>query len=96
MSPPAGERARRFVISGRVQGVAFRYFTCGVARQLGLVGWVKNLPTGEVEVRTRGSAADLEAFERQLRQGPSGSRVDSLTQAELGAPGEWSDFRIVY
>ena len=96
MSAAADERAVRMVISGRVQGVSFRYFTRQAARRLGLVGWVKNLPSGQVEVRVRGAEPVLELFRQQLRQGPPASRVDELSQTELASPGDWSDFQITY
>ena len=84
------------IVSGRVQGVSFRYFTRQEARRLGLVGWVKNLPTGEVEVRVAGAPEALEAFRRRLRQGPPAGRVDDLVESELQAPGEWREFEITY
>ncbi len=90
------DQSLRIVISGRVQGVAFRYFTRGAARQLDLVGWVKNLPGGEVEVRVTGPPSTLESFRQRLRQGPPGSRVDSLSESELAAAEEWTDFQIAY
>ena len=97
MSAAADQRAVRMVISGRVQGVSFRYFTRQAARRLGLVGWVRNLPTGEVEVRARGAAPDLELLRGQLRQGPPGARVDDLSEEELAAAGDdWRDFQITY
>lgn len=96
MTAPRGERTVRMVISGRVQGVSFRYFTRQIARRLGLVGWVKNLPSGQVEVRVRGAEPVLELFRRELRQGPPASRVDELSEAELAAPGDWRDFQITF
>lgn len=96
MSEPAEDEAVRMVISGRVQGVGFRYFTRRVARQLDLVGWVCNLPSGEVEVRVVGEGPTLEAFRQRLRQGPAGSRVDAVSYSELIAPEGWTDFQIVF
>jgi len=86
----------RLVISGRVQGVAFRYFTRGEAQRLGLVGWVKNLPQGAVEVRVTGPPEALEQFRQRLRQGPPGARVDAMSESELAAAEAWPDFRITY
>lgn len=68
-------RARTFWISGRVQGVGYRYFAVGVARELGLKGWVRNLPDGRVEAYAAGSARMLEDFEARLRQGPPAGEV---------------------
>lgn len=96
MSQAAAPRAVRMVVSGRVQGVGFRYFTRGAANELGLVGWVRNLPSGEVEVRAAGAKEILEAFGRRIRQGPPGSRVDGVSESELTATEPWSGFRITY
>ena len=84
------------VLSGRVQGVGFRYFTRRAAEGLELVGWVKNLPSGEVEVRAAGPPAALDSLRRQLRTGPPGSRVDGLSESELAAAGEWTRFEITH
>ncbi len=96
MSPAETSASIRLLISGRVQGVAFRYFTRGEARRLGLVGWVKNLPGGEVEVRVSGPAEAVEAFRQRLRKGPPGARVDAVSESELTAAEDWPDFRITY
>ena len=96
MSGPEAERSVQILVSGRVQGVSFRYFTLRAAERLGLVGWAKNLPGGEVEVRVRGPESVLELFRGELRQGPPASRVDDLVESELEAPLEGSGFRIVF
>ena len=62
-------------ISGRVQGVGFRWFAREEARRLGLSGWVKNLPDGEVEVAAGGEASSLERLRRALEVGPTGATV---------------------
>jgi acylphosphatase len=67
--------AKRFLVSGRVQGVGFRYFTQAAADRDGLTGWVRNLPDGRVEVFAEGDAEALTRFERAVRAGPSGARV---------------------
>jgi acylphosphatase len=70
--------ARRYVISGRVQGVGFRFFTEGAASREGLHGWVKNTSDGGVEILAEGDAEAIERFERQVRHGPSGARVTGV------------------
>jgi len=70
--------ARHFLVSGRVQAVGFRYFTQAAANREGLHGWVRNLPDGRVEVEAEGDADAVERFERALRQGPRGARVDAI------------------
>ncbi|MCU1337608.1 MAG: acylphosphatase [Bryobacterales bacterium] len=68
-------RARRYLISGQVQGVGYRFFAVRVARELGLKGWVRNLSDGRVEVYAAGPARRLEDFEARLRQGPPAGEV---------------------
>ena len=70
--------ARRYIFSGRVQGVGFRYFAQSAAVRENLHGWVRNLPDGGVEVAAEGDAEALERFERALRHGPPGARVEQL------------------
>ena len=70
--------ARRFLISGRVQGVGFRYFAQDAARREGLHGFVRNNDDGTVEVVAEGESEALERFERAIRRGPSRSRVEQV------------------
>lgn len=69
---------RHYLVSGRVQGVGFRWFVHREAAELGLRGWVRNLQSGEVECVAEGSEAQLADLEAQLRKGSRGSRVDRL------------------
>jgi len=69
---------RRFLISGRVQGVGFRYFVQSVGIRESLSGWVRNLDDGRVETAAAGDRDAMERFERAIRQGPSGARVDRV------------------
>jgi acylphosphatase len=66
------------VVTGRVQGVGFRYYIATQARALGLTGTVRNLPTGQVEITAEGDSAPLEALIGAARSGPPGSRVRDL------------------
>jgi acylphosphatase len=75
--------ARRFVVSGRVQGVGFRYFALDAARRDGLHGYVTNHDDGSVEAVAEGEAEAVERFERALRRGPSRSRVEHVTVDEI-------------
>jgi acylphosphatase len=75
--------ARRFVVSGRVQGVGFRYFAQDAARREGLHGYVTNQDDGTVEVKAEGEADALERFERALRRGPSRSRIEHVMVDEI-------------
>lgn len=60
----------QWIVSGRVQGVGFRWFVLRRAGDLGLVGWVANLPDGRVEVVARGETVSIERLDAALRQGP--------------------------
>jgi acylphosphatase len=80
-APPEPETPAETVqalVSGRVQGVGFRFFVVQHARRLGLAGSVRNLADGRVEVRARGERAALELLLDQLRQGPRLSRVEGV------------------
>ena len=82
--------ARRWLISGRVQGVAFRAYTQARALALGLSGYVQNLPAGRVEVLAQGDDAALDQLAQWLRQGPPAARVEAVHEApaaEGEAPG---------
>jgi acylphosphatase len=70
-----GLEARRYLISGRVQGVGFRYFAQRAARDLGVTGWARNLGDGRVEVHANGVVKVLDEFEARLRKGPIGADV---------------------
>jgi len=66
---------RRYLISGRVQGVGFRYFAQRAARELGISGSARNLDDGRVEVEAVGRKTQLDEFEARLRKGPAGADV---------------------
>lgn len=79
-------QARSYRITGRVQGVGFRWFVREQARAIGLAGTVRNEPDGSVHVMARGTVGMLEQLERALRVGPGGSRVDAVdTLDSVGA-----------
>ena len=73
--------ARRLEISGRVQGVGFRYFVTHAARQQGLRGWVRNRRDGSVEALLIGEETAVAAVTEQCRRGPAHGRVDRLDAA---------------
>jgi acylphosphatase len=74
--------ARKYIVSGRVQGVGFRFFAERVANELGLRGYVKNLWNGNVEAYAIGNEAQLEEFGRQLAEGPRMARVESVQESD--------------
>ena len=79
--------ARRALVQGRVQGVGFRYYAARAARELGVSGWVRNLPDGSVETLVEGDAAAVEGYLDRLRRGPSASRVDGVVVEERAEEG---------
>ena len=85
--------ARRYLVSGRVQGVGFRYFVEREARALGVVGTVRNLDDGRVEVEAQGAAAELADLEGALWKGPRMADVRSVEAAEI-ASFKATDFRM--
>ncbi|WP_210481448.1 acylphosphatase [Naasia sp. SYSU D00948] len=70
--------ARRALVSGRVQGVGFRYSCIEEARRIGVAGWVRNLADGRVEAHLEGEAAAVDALVSWLHEGPPFARVDSV------------------
>lgn len=66
------------IVRGRVQGVGFRAATADMARSLGLRGWARNLPSGEVEIEMEGPKATLEEALRWCAHGPRFARVDTV------------------
>jgi acylphosphatase len=86
--------ARRIVVSGRVQGVGFRYFTQDTARREGVTGWVRNLPDGRVEAYVEGEAEAVTRVERAIRSGPRGARVERVYVDVEDATGEYETFSV--
>ncbi len=76
-------RAYRWAISGRVQGVGFRWFVLRAAQRLGVTGWARNLWDGGVEVMGQGTLSMLHDFEKELRKGPLLSNVENVEKAEV-------------
>jgi acylphosphatase len=86
--------ARRFVISGRVQGVGFRRFAESAAAREGVHGWIRNLPDGRVEAQAEGDVEALERFERALRQGPPAARVETVDVDAVAPTGRQTGFSV--
>jgi acylphosphatase len=84
-------------VHGRVQGVFFRYFVYDVARELGLKGYVANLPSGDaVGVEAEGDKTQLDRLVDQLKIGPPGAWVSRVETNWSGYSGKFRDFRIRY
>jgi acylphosphatase len=95
-APPEKEPCAAFsaLVEGRVQGVGFRYSCYAEARRIGLSGWVRNTPEGDVEVWAEGTREKLENFLTWLRRGPPGARVDRVKCRQPAALGIYRDFSI--
>lgn len=87
-------RAVRYLVSGRVQGVGFRYFVLRQAKALALAGWVRNLHDGRVEVLAAGDEGALAALEGRLWSGPPGSQVIDVAASAADAPSS-ADFFVL-
>ena len=87
---------RYILISGKVQGVGFRYFTQQNATKLGVHGYAKNLPNGKVEVVAEGDKATLDEFVKILWKGPPASRVEDVKVEARPHSGEYTAFGIKY
>jgi acylphosphatase len=86
----------RFLVSGMVQGVGFRWFVARHARSLGLGGYARNLPDGRVEVVVNGPDEALPTLEKLLLAGPANAQVDRVersSEPEAGLVGKSFDIR---
>jgi len=72
----------RFVVTGRVQGVGFRWWVARKATEIGVRGWVRNLEDGSVEVTARGAAHSIATLSGLLARGPRLSRVDNVEKSD--------------
>jgi acylphosphatase len=86
--------ARKYQISGRVQGVGFRAFTEAQAAVEGLHGWVRNLADGRVEVLLEGDEEAVDRAEAKLRRGPAGARIQGVIVDEVAPSGRATGFAI--
>ena len=75
--------ASRWLISGRGQGVGFRWYTVRRAEECGVVGWVRNLPDGRVEAMAKGHADQIAEFHAALSCGPRLSRVENVDKVDI-------------
>lgn len=85
--------ARRALVSGRVQGVGFRFFARRAAESARVTGWARNLPDGRVETWVEGEESAVLQYLERIRRGPIGGRVDQV-EVEERAPEGHATFRI--
>ena len=88
--------ARRWLVSGRVQGVGFRWFVRQHAAELGLVGTVRNLADGRVEVVAGGATDSLTRLARLLASGPPGAAVQDVVGEPASLPAELRTFGVTH
>jgi len=81
--------AVKIVVSGRVQGVGYRYFIARFAEGLGITGYARNLFNGDVVITAEGRREFLDTLIEKAGQGPSGARVNTCKV-------EWLDFKKKY
>ncbi len=86
--------ARRFLISGRVQGVGFRFFAMRAAARHQVLGTVRNLSDGRVEVVAEGEREAMDGFKQELTAGPLFASVKDIEELDLPVTGRYRDFRI--
>jgi acylphosphatase len=86
--------AKKYKITGRVQGVGFRYFADRAARQLGLRGYVKNCSGGSVEAYAIGEPEVLDRFKLLLAEGPRGAIVTSVEESDESVSSRYTGFVI--
>ena len=87
-------QAYKVLLTGRVQGVGFRWFTEMEARAREVSGYVRNLPDGRVEVFAQGEESALASFWKCLRRGPGAARVDDLEIEPVPVDSELSSFSV--
>jgi acylphosphatase len=87
-------RRIRLIVTGRVQGVAYRANTVAQARRLGLVGWVKNRDDGTVELEAEGRGEAVAALVAWCEKGPPAARVAGVAVEELAPSGGEREFSI--
>jgi len=81
-------------IRGRVQGVSYRYFTSRTAESLGLTGWVRNLPNGDVEAIFEGQRSEIQKIIAWCQEGPPAAQVDEVLIDWEDGRNEFSDFSV--
>lgn len=91
-----GQQVEAYVvlISGRVQGVGFRWFSEKEARARDVCGYVRNLPDGHVEVFAQGDESTLTSFCERLRAGPGAARVDEFDMMPVSVDAELTSFSV--
>lgn len=83
-------------ITGRVQGVGFRYFVQQKAREFGITGWVKNTIEGGILIVAKGDEAVFSTFIDFLSLGPTRARVDKISKYKMDTINDFNNFSVKY
>lgn len=90
-------QARRYFVSGMVQGVGFRFFAQRQAERVGISGYVRNLMDGRVEVYAIGTESQLSQMRAAIEQGPRGGMVDGVVEEPAAVDSRYhNEFSITY
>ncbi|MBT3479803.1 MAG: acylphosphatase [Candidatus Marinimicrobia bacterium] len=88
--------AANLVVSGKVQGVGFRWYVVQKGRSLALIGYAINLPNGNVEIHAEGNKIDIQRFIEIVKKGPPSSQVDKVEIMWINASNRFKDFIVKY
>lgn len=86
--------ARQYYFSGRVQGVGFRYSTKQLAKGFDLVGWVRNLDDGRVEMQIMGEPEEMDEFIQEMHDSPLGHHIQEQEERSVPLLTDTSGFSI--
>lgn len=84
------------IITGRVQGVGFRFYAREIAQKTGVKGWVKNLPNGNVEITAEGSIKQVDIFLKKLKEEDLGGNISHISESEEYYTGTFNSFEITF
>ena len=94
-SPPEDTLTVNMKITGKVQGVGFRYFVLRQAQELGITGWVSNKSNGDVEALAQGEKEGLERFVIKVKEGTTFSRVEDVSLNWVNEADQYFGFEII-
>lgn len=83
-------------VTGRVQGVGYRYFVIQKATEMGITGWVKNSVDGSVIIVAQGIEEEIKTFIDYLYIGPTSARVDQISKVKFNSLGNFNNFSVKY
>ncbi len=84
------------IVTGRVQGVGFRHYTVQKANELGVLGWVKNMPDDSILILAQGDKSVIKTFIDFLYIGPTRSRVSQVSKLEIISSTNFHNFSVKY